>query len=139
MPESVDIPAPVSTTRRPCRRTSGTAMLGRSPSGRAAVASSVTGSAGVAGARPGAALLGLDLPVLGRCGRDQVVEQVLRHVCDLVDGAVEGILVRRRRAGGATDLAHELERGVVHLLRGRRWLEVVQRTDVAAHGTSLRG
>ena len=36
--------------------------------------------------------------------------------------------------GRATDLAHELQRGVVHLVRGGGRLEVVQRADVAAHG-----
>src|SRR5215212_9920422 len=114
MPESVDSPAPVSTTRRPSRRISGTVLS------RAWV---VTGSrpalARVAGASLGAALLGLDLAVLGRRRRDQVVEQVLREVRDLVDRAVEGILVGGRRSRGAADLAHELQRGVVHLLRGR--------------------
>src|SRR3954453_3052679 len=99
MPESVDSPAPVSTTRRPCRRTSGTATSG---------ARTVTDSAGVAGARPGAALLGLDLAVLGWSGGHEVVEEVLGDVRDLVHCAVEDLLVGLGRVGVATDLAHEL-------------------------------
>src|SRR5215212_10766595 len=130
MPESVDSPAPVSATTRPCRSTSGTAI---SP------ASTVTGSARVAGARAGTALLGLDLSVLGRGRGHQVVEEVLGRVRDVVHCAVEGLPVALGRVSGATDLAHELERGIAHLLRGRGRLEVVEWADVTAHGSSLRG
>src|SRR4051812_1006050 len=125
MPESVDTPAPVSTTSRPRRRSSGTTTPRRSLG-----ASTVTGSARVAGLRAGPALVGLHLAVLGRRGGHQVVEEVLGRVGDLVHRTVEDLLVDRGRARGATDLAHELECGVLHLLRGRGWLEVVQRADV---------
>src|SRR6476659_8189209 len=109
MPESVDSPAPVSTTRRPSRSRSGTTT------GSAGLVSTRPGSAGVARPRLGAPLLGLGLAVLGRFGRHQVVEQVLGDVGDLVDGPVEGLLVRRGRMCRPTDLAHERERGVVDL------------------------
>src|SRR5919112_2800542 len=115
MPESVDNPAPVRTTIRPRRRISGTTISG---------AWTVTGSARVAGVGAGATLLRLHLAVLRRSNRHEVLEQVLGRVGDLVDRAVEGLLVRRRRARGTADLAHELQSGVLHLLRGRRGLEV---------------
>src|SRR4051812_16512842 len=130
MPESVDSPAPVRATRRPCRSASGTAI---------SRASTVTGSARVAGARAGTALLRLDLPVLGRGRGHQVVEEMLGRMRDVVHCAVEGLPVGLGRMSGATDLAHELERGIAHLLRGRGRLEVVEWADVAAHGSSLRG
>src|SRR3954451_9456152 len=130
MPESVDSPAPVSTTSRPSRSRSGTAI---------GCASTVTWcrprSAGVARLGPRAALGRLLLAVLRRGGRHQVVEQVLGDVSDLVDGAVERLLVRRGRAGRRADLADELQGGVADLLLGRGRLEVVERSDVAAHDT----
>src|SRR5215218_10773669 len=107
MPESVDSPAPVRTTRRPCRSTSGTATSG---------ARTVTGSARVAGAGPGAALLGLDLPVLGRSRGHEVVDEVLGGVRDVVDRAVEDLPVGLGRVRVTTDLAHELQRGIAHLV-----------------------
>src|SRR5258707_11930094 len=32
-----------------------------------------------------------------------------------------------------SDLAHELQRRIVHFVLGRRWLEIEQRLDIAAH------
>src|SRR5690242_11174336 len=130
MPESVDRPAPVSTTSRPLRRISGTER---------SRASTVTDSARVALPGLGPALLRLDLAVLRRGSRHELLEQVLGHVGDLVDGTVEGVLVRARRLGRPADLAHVLQRGVVDLLRRGGRLEVVERADVAAHASSLRG
>src|SRR4029078_9408217 len=69
-----------------------------------------------------------------RSSGHQVVEQVSGDVRDLGDGAVERLLVGGRRLGSATHLAHELQGGVVDLARGGRWLEVVEGSDVAAHG-----
>src|SRR5580765_8362125 len=90
-------------------------------------------STGVPRARTGPGLLGLDLAVLRRRGGDPLVQQVLGDVGDLVDRAVEGLLVGGRRLGRAAHLADELQGGGGDLLRGRRRLEVVQGTDVAAH------
>src|SRR3954452_22704641 len=142
MPESVERPAPVSTTSRPSRSTSGTALrvasvatsallIGGFPAGRRTI---WRGSTGVAGASPRSGLLRLDLAVLRRGRCHEVLEEMLGDVGDLLDGAVEDLLVGCRRLGGAADLAHELQRGVVHLTRGRRRLEVVQGADVPAHG-----
>src|SRR5207244_655415 len=39
----------------------------------------------------------------------------------------------------ATDLAHILQRRVADLRFGRRWLEIMKDTDIAAHGGSLTG
>src|ERR1700752_512932 len=108
MPESVDSPAPVRTTSRPCRSRSGTTT---SPA--STVTLSVTGSARVARLGPRATLGRLLLAVLRRCGGHEVLEQVLRDVRDLADGAVEDLLVGRGRTGGPADLAHVLQRRVV--------------------------
>src|SRR3954451_5152437 len=134
MPRWVECSPPVRTTWRPCRSRSGTTT---SPASTVTLWSTgrVTGSARVARLGPCAALGRLLLAVLGRSGGHQVVEQVLSDVGDLVDGAVEGLLVRRGRPGRPADLAHELERRVAHLLRGGGRLEVVERSDVAAHDT----
>src|SRR3954447_13951233 len=96
------------------------------------------GLGGVALRRAGAGLLGLDLAVLGRRGRDEVGEQPARGLGDLLDGAREGCFVGLRRLRRAADLADVLERCVPDLgLAGRR-LEVVQRADVAAHTDIVR-
>src|SRR4051794_1637183 len=132
MPESVDSPAPVRTTSRGPSRTSGTATS------RATVIGTEQPSARVAGAGAGPRLLRLDVAVLRWRGGHPVVEQVLGDVGDLVDGPVERLLVRRRRPGRAAHLADELHGGGRDLRGGGRRLEVVQRADVAAHGSSLR-
>src|SRR5436190_14145122 len=87
--------------------------------------------------RSGARLLGLDRAVARRRRRDQRVDQLSRCFGHCIDGAVEGLLVGLRRAVEATELAHELQRRSANLLVRRRRLEVVEVTDVAAHGTPL--
>ena len=76
---------------------------------------------------------GLALAVTRRRGCHERVDQPPRRRGDLVDGALEGLLVGPRRLRRAADLAHELQRRLAHLLVGRRRLEVVERLDVAAH------
>ena len=85
----------------------------------------------------GAAALRLDLAVLRRRGRDEVVEEMLREVSDLVHGTVEHRLVGLRRLVHAADLAHVLQRRGVNLLGGRGWIEVVESTDVPAHASMV--
>ena len=63
----------------------------------------------------------------------QRVQQVRGGVRDLVDRAVERLLVGLRRLREAADLADVLQRGGADLVLGRRRLEVVERADVAAH------
>ena len=46
------------------------------------------------------------------------LEQMVGDMSDIVHGAVERSLVRRRRVMVAADLADKLERGVVELLIG---------------------
>src|SRR5829696_7990009 len=92
-------------------------------------------SGGVSLSGPGARLGGLDLAVLGRRGGLQRLEQVPRHVRDLLDGAVERLLVGLRGLREAADLADVLERGGADLVLGRGRLEVVQRANVVAHGS----
>src|SRR5918992_364401 len=88
---------------------------------------------GVALGGPGAALCRLDLAVLGRGGRHELVEQLGRGRRDGVHGALEGLGVGPRGLRGAADLADVLQRGVAYLLLGGRRLEVVERADVATH------
>ena len=95
-------------------------------------------SPGVPELRPGPRLGGLDLAVLGRRGRHQVVDEVPGDVRDLADRLVEHGLVGRRRLGRAGDLAHELQGRRVDLVVGRGRLEVVEGADVPAHGPSVR-
>src|SRR6478735_3142063 len=104
MPESVDSPAPVSTTS------------GRSRSRATTSSASAVGTAAVVGST-------------------QVVEEVLGDVGDLADRLVEGGLVGRGRPGGPADLADVLQRRGRDLVAGGRRLEVVQRSDVAAHAS----
>src|SRR5882724_10295516 len=88
--------------------------------------------------RSGASSLRLDLAVLRRRGRHELVEQPLGRCSDLVDRAGEGFRVRLRRLREAADLADVLERGVADLLVCGGWLEVVERMDVSAHAHILR-
>src|SRR3712207_76773 len=87
---------------------------------------------------PRARLLRLDLPVLRRSARDELVEKRRRRGGDRVDRALEGRLVRARGLGEAADLADVLERGRADLLVRRRRIEVVERVDASAHAESLR-
>src|SRR4029453_1250719 len=94
-------------------------------------------SGGVASgaSRPG--LGGLDLAVLERRVRDELVEQASGDPGDVVDGALEGLGVRLRRLRGPADLADVLKRRRSDLVLSRRRLEVVERSDVAAHAPRL--
>jgi len=52
------------------------------------------------------------------CSRDQGVEQPVGRLRDLLDGAVEGLLVEPRRLVEAAQLADELQRSGADLLVG---------------------
>src|SRR5215218_9330318 len=96
----------------------------------------MSGRVALGGARAG--LGGLDLPVLRRGVGHEPVEQALRRGRDLFDRAREHLLVGLRRLRRAADLAYVLERGGADLVGGGGRLEVVELTDVAAHGTKDR-
>src|SRR5438067_78729 len=83
--------------------------------------------------RAGAALRRLDLPILRRSGRHQLVEQLRRRRGDRLDRPLERLLVRARRLVEAADLADVLQGGLVDLGLGRRRVEVEEGADVAAH------
>src|SRR4051812_43326535 len=72
-------------------------------------------SCGVSGCGACLRLGRLDLAVLGRSVGHQVGEQVLRDVSDLLDGAIEGLLVGGRRLREPADLADVLKGGGSHL------------------------
>src|SRR5665213_1325067 len=78
-------------------------------------------------------LLGLDLAVAGRGLGVQRRQQPARRGRHFRDSAVEGVRVGLRRLVEARKLAHELQRGGLDLVLGRRRLEIEQRLDVAAH------
>src|SRR6478609_6955455 len=84
-----------------------------------------------------ARLLALDLAVLGRRGRRQVLEQVGRRVRDRLDRLVEGRLVGLAGLGAPADLADVLQRGGTDLVARRGRLEVVELSDVAAHASTV--
>src|SRR5215213_10830885 len=85
----------------------------------------------------GLGLGGLDLAVLRRRVGLERLEQVHGGVRDLVDGALEGLLVDLGGLREAADLADVLERGGADLFPGRFRLEVVEGADVAAHTVSV--
>src|SRR6478609_1768688 len=120
MPESVESPAPVSTTSGRSSRRSSASLTRSSP--------------GVPQLGAGLGLRRLHLAVLGWRGRDQVVEQVLGDVGDLLDRPVERLLVRLARFRRTADLADVLQCSRGDLVAGRGRLEVVERADVPAHG-----
>ena len=111
------------------------ARVRRSRASRATGRRSSTRSAGVARAGPGPAP-SRPRPRGSSAGRWSPGRRAGAAVMWAISctALVEGLLVGGRRLGRAADLAHELQRGVVDLVRGRRRLEVVQRADVAAHG-----
>src|SRR3954471_19459236 len=108
------------TTRRRARRR---ATSSPRP-GTSSPASSLR-RAGVPVGRARLALLGLDLAVLRRRVGLQRVEQPRRRGGDLLDGAVERLLVGLRGLRVAGDLADVLERGGRDLFMGGGGLEVV--------------
>jgi predicted ATPase len=67
----------------------------------------------------------------------ELVEQAPRDLGDVLDRALEGLLVRLRRLAVAADLAHVLERRRARLFTARRRLDVVERVDGSAHAESL--
>src|SRR6185437_15576511 len=65
---------------------------------------------------------------------DQIVEEMMRRMRNVLDGAVERRLVGLGRPREAGELADELQRAGANFLVARRRLEIVQRFDVPAHG-----
>jgi hypothetical protein len=72
------------------------------------------------------------MSVSGQSGDDSF-QQVLRGVRDLVDGAVERLLVALRGLSVAADLADELERSGADLLVAGDLIVVTQSKDASAH------
>src|SRR5262249_40970716 len=93
---------------------------------------------GVAGGRAGAGLGGLDLAVLRRRGRHQIVDQLLRRCPSRLHRALERRRIRLRGLRGAADLAHVLQRGVVDLFTRGGWGEIVELADIATHEPDRR-
>src|ERR671914_3018285 len=94
-----------------------------------------SGRVALGGARP--RLRRLDLAVLRRRVRLQLVEQLHRHRGDVVDRTLERLGVGARGLVEAADLADVLERRGADLFLGRLRLEVVERSDVPAHTRSV--
>ena len=144
MPESVESPAPVSTTsgrvasRSRAPRPRRVHLGGSAPRRGEGVRRTAQRHVPYRSRALRAGLLRLDLAVLRRRRRHQVVEQVLGDVGDLLHRGVEHRLVGLRRLGRPGDLADVLQRGGRHLVTRRGRLEVVQRADVAAHAPSVR-
>ena len=84
--------------------------------------------------RPRPGLLALHIAVLGRSLGREPVHEARRRPGDLLDGSVEGGLIRGRGPGAAADLANVLQGGSADFFFGGRGFEVEERADVAAHG-----
>ena len=61
----------------------------------------------------------------------------MRDVRDLVDRALERILVCLRRLGRSADLADVLKSCGVHLFFIGGWLKIVEGVDVSAHANEI--
>src|SRR5262249_41189676 len=85
----------------------------------------------------GLGLGGLDLPVLRRRGGPQLGEQLRRRRGDGVERPLKRLPVGLRRLVEAADLADVLERRGADLLVGGGGIEVVERSDVSAHASSV--
>ena len=72
--------------------------------------------------------------VLGRGGGFEGAEQAHGDAGDFVDGGLERFLVGLGRFVEAGDFPDELERGVANLIGSDRWIKVIERFDVSAHG-----
>src|SRR5260370_40298154 len=81
-------------------------------------------------ARAFARLLRLEVAVACRRMRVQRGEQPPRCSGDFLDRTIERRLVGLRRLVEAGQLAHELQRGGLDFILGRRRLEIEQRLDV---------
>src|SRR5262249_13534392 len=68
----------------------------------------------------------------------ELVDQTTGHIEHLLDRFAKGGLIDLRGRIEAAQLAHELEGGCADLLIGRRWLEIEQRLDAAAHDPAPR-
>ena len=84
------------------------------------------------------ALRGFVISILWRRFRHQIVEQMAHCNRDLFDSSIKDGLGRRRGAIHASDLPHELQRGIMALGISRGRLKVVERHDVSAHIVTVR-
>src|SRR6516164_1631583 len=64
------------------------------------------------------------------------MKKAIRTGGDLIHRGREHHLVCLRRFGETANLANELQRGVANFLRGYRGIEIKQRLDIPAHGSS---
>src|SRR3954470_19631639 len=132
-PSSVAKTTRCPRSRRWCHGTA-TSVVSKSRSG-SGTSTFISGRVSLCSA--GLGLGGLDLAVLRWRVCHQVGEKVLGDVCDLLNGAVERLLVGGRRLREAADLAHVLQCGGADLVVGGGRLEVVERSDVAAHSARV--
>jgi hypothetical protein len=65
------------------------------------------------------------------------IEQMLRGVCDIIDGTIESYFVRLRRFRETAQLADELKRRSANLVVRRGWIEVMKCFDGSAHVTTI--
>src|SRR3954466_11187403 len=92
---------------------------------------------GVALLSPGPRLGRLDLAVLGRSVGHELAEQLARDRRDRLARALERLLVRPGRLGGAADLPDVLEGRGLDLLVGGGRLAVMKGADVSTHAAEL--
>lgn len=90
---------------------------------------------GVAFGSAGPGFGGLDFAIAWGGRTVQFVDEAGRSRGDLVNRAIEGRLVRARRAGGTAEFADELDRRGANFFVSGRWFEVGQCFDRSAHIT----
>jgi hypothetical protein len=84
--------------------------------------------------RTGLGLGSLDGAVARRRVAPQSIKEMMSRMRDVVDGPVERRLVDFGRPGKAGQLADELKRAGADFIVRRRWLEIMERSDVPARG-----
>jgi hypothetical protein len=90
---------------------------------------------GVALGSAGPGFGGLDFAIAWGTRVVQFVDEAGRSRGNLLDGAIEGRLIRARRAGGATQFADELDGGRADLVVSGWRFEVGECFDGSAHTT----
>jgi hypothetical protein len=71
-----------------------------------------------------------------RVGHERI-EQMVRRVCDIIDGTIESCLVYLGRFCETAQLADELKRRSANLVVRRGWTEVMKCFDGSAHVTTI--
>jgi hypothetical protein len=76
-------------------------------------------------------------PIARRRVGHERIEQMVRRVCDIIDGTIESWLICFGRFRETAQLADELKRRSANLVVRRGWIEVMKCFDGSAHVTTI--